>query len=62
MKRAASNSPVYIFNSLMLNYLKGSSVMSMTGKALKQESELYKIMQLSVVVVFALLKLINSFG
>lgn len=36
--------------------------MSMTGKALKQESELYKIMQLSVVVVFALLKLINSFG
>lgn len=35
--------------------------MGMTGKALKQESELCKIMQLTV-VVFALPKLINSFG
>lgn len=62
MKHAASNSPVYIFNSLMLSYLKGSSRMSMTWKALNQESELYKIMQLTVLVVFALLKLVNSFG
>lgn len=61
MKHTANISPVYIFNSLMLNYLKGSSVMSMTGKALKQESELYKIMQLTA-VVSALLKLKKLFG